>query len=175
MIFREPILRTLKKLLTELNSRTLTLTPNPNDPRSLTLTQYSVTNSLFSAPSMFSDYLSDTSSLFPSDQIAYFHVIYAQENASHGSRILRSAILIDFFSCFMYTHAWSVTCSTSTYHPTIGSAGSSTFGNTSFEPLFVTTVSFSNVPLLFLAFFAFAVKVGFGSTLSLLLSFSMPQ
>ena len=32
----DPIIGTLKSLLTELNSRTPTLTPNPNDPRTLT-------------------------------------------------------------------------------------------------------------------------------------------
>ena len=45
-------------LLIKFCSRTLILTPNPNDPRTLTLTQYqqSVTKSEFSVPSMFSDY-----------------------------------------------------------------------------------------------------------------------
>ena len=35
-IYCDPIIGTLKILLTELNPRTLTLTPNPDDPRTLT-------------------------------------------------------------------------------------------------------------------------------------------
>ena len=63
----DPIIGTLKSLLTQLSSITPTLTPNPYYPRTLTLTLHlsltnialQTVNSEFSVPSIFSDFINN--------------------------------------------------------------------------------------------------------------------
>ena len=80
----DPIIGTLKSLLTQLNSRTPTLTPNPYYPRTLTLTLHlsltnialQTVNSEFSVPSIFSDFLFKFSSNRFNYYLLFFLIFY---------------------------------------------------------------------------------------------------